>query len=105
MPHTLPDSLPPSLPLFCHPSPQAYDAKNNPKPLAQRLLTAFGVQAACNSFDADKHLFREPASKALPQAVADAEADVLVRCPAWPVWVWEVGWWNSALHAGGCRRL
>lgn len=67
---------------------QAYDERNQPKPLAERLLTAFGVQAAVNSFHADKAMLKDAAHRALPKAVVDAAPDVLVlqapRCRGLP---------------------
>ncbi|PNH10178.1 hypothetical protein TSOC_003129 [Tetrabaena socialis] len=73
---------------------QAYDERSNVKPAAQRLLTAFGVQAAVNSFEADKSMLAGPANKSLPQAVAEAEPDVLVvqlpRCKGLPQSITEL---------------
>ncbi|KXZ46061.1 hypothetical protein GPECTOR_47g336 [Gonium pectorale] len=67
---------------------QAYDEQHNVKPSAQRLLTAFGVQAAVNAFEAEKAVLAGPANKSLPLAVADSEPDVLVvqapRCKGLP---------------------
>ncbi|GIL87652.1 hypothetical protein Vretimale_14670 [Volvox reticuliferus] len=67
---------------------QAFDGQHNVKPSAQRLLTAFGVQAAVNSFEADKSVLAGPVNKSLPQAVMESEPDVLVlqtpRCRGVP---------------------
>ncbi|KAG2449267.1 hypothetical protein HYH02_005424 [Chlamydomonas schloesseri] len=56
----------------------AYDDKHNIKPAAQKVLTSFGVQAHVNSFRADKAMLAGPSNRSLPQAVFEAEPDVLV---------------------------
>eukprot|EP00198_Chlamydomonas_reinhardtii_P009122 XP_001698459.1 predicted protein [Chlamydomonas reinhardtii] len=56
----------------------AFDDKHNIKPAAQKLLTSFGVQAHVNSFHADKTMLAGPSNRSLPQAVFEAEPDVLV---------------------------
>ncbi|GFR50653.1 hypothetical protein Agub_g12902 [Astrephomene gubernaculifera] len=67
---------------------QAFDDMHRIKPTAQRLLTAFGVQATVNSFRADTAVFPGPPNKSLPQAVVEGEPDLLVlqtpRCKGMP---------------------
>ncbi|KAG2484904.1 hypothetical protein HYH03_016290 [Edaphochlamys debaryana] len=74
---------------------QAYDEKNNVRPAATRLLTAFGVQAAVNGVhSSERTLLAGHSSKALPGAVADASPDLLVlqtpRCKGIPASMQEL---------------